>query len=217
MKIAAKLFTILFISAAVFVTGCSKKPARPTPDQTMFGPGGAKGAGEDGSLNPNAVNVPTDNAANGLAPREGIIIDGRQVRGAFQPVYFDFDRSALKASERVKLDAAAKYLADHPDHVILLEGHCDWRGTAEYNLGLGDRRSGAAKQYLTGKQADAKRVEIVSKGSLDAAKGAADDVMAKDRKVEIVVILPEGATPPAEFLAAPGATPAPAPAPAPAN
>ena len=187
MKIAAKLFSILFISAAVLVTGCSKKPARPTPDQTMFGPGGATGAANN-NLAPTDVNVPTDVNANALTQREGVIEDEFTIRGLLQAVYFDYDRSALKASERAKLDEAIKYLSEHPEHRILLEGHCDWRGTAEYNLGLGDRRAGAAKQYLNSKKVDAKKLETLSKGSLDASKGATEELMGKDRKVELVVL-----------------------------
>lgn len=185
MKTAAKLFSILFISAAVFVAGCSKKPARPTPDQTMFGPGGAGAAGSN-ALNTQEVNIPSDNAA--LQQREGVIEDEFTIRGLIQPVYFDYDRSALKASERAKLDEAIKYLSEHPEHRILLEGHCDWRGTAEYNLGLGDRRAGAAKQYLLDKQTDAKKLETLSKGSLDAAKGGTEEQMGKDRRVDIVIL-----------------------------
>jgi peptidoglycan-associated lipoprotein len=186
MKIAAKLFSILFISAVVLVTGCSKKPARPTPDQTMFGPGGAN-AGANANLTPTDVTTTAD-ANSALTQREGVIEDEFTIRGLLQPVYFDYDRSALKASERAKLDEAIKYLAEHPEHRILLEGHCDWRGTAEYNLGLGDRRAGAAKQYLTGKAVDAKKLETLSKGSLDATKGGTEEVMGKDRKVEVVIL-----------------------------
>jgi len=185
MKIAAKILSILFISAAVLVTGCSKKPLRPSPDQTMMGPGGA-GAG-NGALNPSDVAGGTEPGTT-LSQREGVLEDEFTIRGLLQPVYFDFDKSAIKASERAKLDEAIKYLAEHPEHRILLEGHCDWRGTAEYNLGLGDRRAGAAKQYLAGKAVDGKKLETLSKGSLDAAKNATDDIMAKDRKVEIVIL-----------------------------
>jgi peptidoglycan-associated lipoprotein len=65
-----------------------------------------------------------------------------------QPVYFGLDRAAVAAPERPKLQAAIKWLADNPTNRLVLVGHCDWRGTAEYNLGLGDRRANAVKQYL---------------------------------------------------------------------
>jgi peptidoglycan-associated lipoprotein len=71
---------------------------------------------------------------------------------------------------------------------VLLEGHCDWRGTAEYNLGLGDRRANAAKKYLLSLGVAQDKVEVLSKGSLDAAKNADDATAAKDRRVEIVIL-----------------------------
>ena len=111
-------------------------------------------------------------------------------RTLLQAVYFDFDKSNIKAGERPKLEAAAQYLKDNPTHRVLLEGHCDWRGTAEYNLGLGDRRASAAKQFLSGLGVAADKTETLSKGSLDATKNADDATAAKDRRVELVVIRP---------------------------
>ena len=74
------------------------------------------------------------------------------------------------------------------DKHVLLEGHCDWRGTAEYNLGLGDRRSNAVKEYLQKLGVDVARLEIVSKGDLDAKEHATGEEMAKDRRVELAVM-----------------------------
>src|SRR5690606_1482450 len=105
----------------------------------------------------------------------------------FQPVLFDFDSSAIRESERSKLQEAARYLSENPGQRILLEGHCDWRGTAEYNLGLGDRRANAAKRYLTSLTSPDKD-ETLSKGSLDAMPNADDATMARDRRVDIVVL-----------------------------
>lgn len=187
MNNAAKLFSILFISAAVLITGCTKKPSRPTPDLTAFGQGGAGPAGS--SLTPIPVDMAADSAdLTQRDPNSNIREDEFTIRGMLKDVYFDYDRSAIKPSERVKLDEAIKYLAEHPEHRILLEGHCDWRGTAEYNLGLGDRRASAARQYLLSKQVDPKKIEVLSKGSLEAIKGGTDEQMGKDRRAEIVIL-----------------------------
>jgi peptidoglycan-associated lipoprotein len=105
-----------------------------------------------------------------------------------QTVYFDFDSSAIKASEREKLKAAKDYLDKNPGYKLLLEGHCDWRGTAEYNLGLGDRRAAAARQYLESIGVASAKIEIRSKGDLDAIENAAEDQMAKDRRAEIIIL-----------------------------
>jgi peptidoglycan-associated lipoprotein len=199
MNIAFKISCLAVASAALVLTGCSKKPKRPDPSATVLGPTGG------GNVNPTDVNAPVDASAAGLQQRDpNIIEDANSIRGMFQPVYFDYDKSNIKESERSKLQDAANYLKDHADQRILLEGHCDWRGTAEYNLGLGDRRANAAKRYL-GTLAAGDKIETLSKGSLDAAKNADDATMAKDRRVDIVILKAQGA---------PGAIPAPAPAPA---
>jgi peptidoglycan-associated lipoprotein len=70
----------------------------------------------------------------------------------------------------------------------LLEGHADWRGTSEYNLGLGDRRANAAKKYLGTIQVSVDKLETLSKGSEEAKKGGTDEDMKKDRRVELVII-----------------------------
>jgi peptidoglycan-associated lipoprotein len=184
MNIALKKFCLVLASAAFLLTGCSKKPKRPDPSATVLGPTG----GGSSSLAPSDVNAALDPSAAGLEARDpNIIEDANSIRGMFQPVYFDFDKSDVKAGERSKLQAAADYMKEHPEQRILLEGHADWRGTAEYNLSLGDRRANAAKRYLAS-IASGDRVETLSKGSLDASQNADDATAAKDRRVDIVIL-----------------------------
>src|ERR1051325_6164267 len=117
-------------------------------------------------------------------------IDGNIMHNAFganSQVYFDYDRSEIKQSERSKFPAIKEYLEKNPGSRVLFEGHCDWRGTAEYNLALGERRALAAKKYLQSLGVKADRIDTTSKGSLDAAKGD-DAAMAKDRRDEILII-----------------------------
>jgi len=183
MNIALKKFCLVLASSAFLLTGCSKKPKRPDPSATVLGP-----TGGGGSVSPTDVNAAVDPSAAGLEARDpNIIEDANSIRGMFQPVYFDFNESNIKPAERTKLQDAAKYLKDHADQRILLEGHCDWRGTAEYNLSLGDRRANAAKKYLASLAA-ADKVETLSKGSLDASQQADDATMSKDRRVDIVIL-----------------------------
>jgi peptidoglycan-associated lipoprotein len=94
----------------------------------------------------------------------------------------------LVASEREKLKTAKDYLDKNAGQRLLLEGHADWRGTAEYNLGLGDRRANAVKKYLLSIGLPADRVETVSKGSLEAKPNADASTMEKDRRVDLVVL-----------------------------
>jgi peptidoglycan-associated lipoprotein len=185
MNIALKKFCLVLASSAFLLAGCSKKPKRPDPSATVLGqnPGGGSGA-----LAPTDVNAALDPSAAGLQQRDPNIIEtDDSIRGMFQPVLFDLDSSSIKPSERSKLQEAAKYLKEHAGQRILLEGHCDWRGTAEYNLSLGDRRANAAKKYLASIDSTDK-VETLSKGSLDAAQHGDEAAMAKDRRVDIVIL-----------------------------
>ena len=139
---------------------------------------------------------PVNLEAPGLTERpEGFDPQGYN-RSALQAVYFDFDKSDIKPGERSKLQMAKGYLDLNPGYRLLLEGHCDWRGTAEYNLGLGDRRANATKHYLQSLGVAADRLETVSKGSLEAMTNEDSAAMAKERRVDLVVVNPGFASSP---------------------
>ena len=79
-------------------------------------------------------------------------------------VHFDFDQASLSADMMRILDGNAQYLKKHASLNIVVEGHCDERGTNEYNLALGDRRATATRQYLEGKGISGSRMRTVSYG-----------------------------------------------------
>ncbi|HEX2855394.1 MAG TPA: OmpA family protein [Opitutaceae bacterium] len=186
MKNVSKKLCLLLAGFALVFAGCSKKPARPSPDQTALGPtpGGSTGL--------SVTDLKTE-AGSGLTDQlpAGVIDDGNTIRGLLQAVYFDFDSASVKAAERPKLQAAKDYLDKNPGAGILCEGHADWRGTAEYNLGLGDRRANAAKKYLSTIGAAGAKLEANSKGSLEAKQNATDADAANDRRVDLVIIKPK--------------------------
>lgn len=182
--VTKKLCFVILASAVAFSgVGCRKKPKRPDPSATMIGPDGL-----------NTTGIPTDgmlaDANSGLGNRSGIDGAGDRETLAAQTVYFDFDQSGIKASERTKLNEAKAYLDANPTARLLLEGHCDWKGTAEYNLGLGDRRANAVKQFLTTSGVAEDKFEVLSKGDLDAIENSDEATAAKDRRVNLVVLKP---------------------------
>ena len=181
MKLVSNPLCLALATAALVFAGCTKKPDRPTPAQTTppMGNSGLPITGVDTGLAPGTdlAQRTEDFDPNGVS---------RSLLAA-NTVYFDFDQFAIKASEREKLKAAKDYLDKNPGQHLVLEGHCDWRGTAEYNLSLGDRRASAVKKYLLSLGVAADKLETLSKGSLEAAKNADDAAMAKDRRVELLV------------------------------
>ncbi len=78
--------------------------------------------------------------------------------------YFDYDKADVRSDARDALTQTAQFLRSYPQMKIVIEGHCDERGSTEYNLALGDRRAAAAKQFLTSLGISADRMETVSYG-----------------------------------------------------
>lgn len=191
MKFASSQLAFVLAASALVFAGCSKKPTRPAPNETVLGQQGL-GTSTGGATSADFGQLPP-----GLEQRTDGFDAAGQNRTALQAqtVYFDFDKSDIKPSEREKLKVAKEYLDKNPGHRLLLEGHCDWRGTAEYNLSLGDRRANATKKYLQTLGVGADKLDTVSKGSLEAAKNANDATMAKDRRVDLIVVSASGAAP----------------------
>lgn len=112
-----------------------------------------------------------------------------------KPVYFDLDKADIKESEQGKLRTLAEWLNRDTNRTIVfkVEGNCDPRGTAEYNLGLGDRRARAVKDFLVSLGVDPSRIETVSFGSEKATgkdEGEAGIVgsWANDRRADFIYL-----------------------------
>ena len=81
-----------------------------------------------------------------------------------QDVFFDFDKSLIRPDARRALDANIRWLKNNPNARIVVEGHCDERGTNEYNLALGERRAKASRDYLVAGGIDNNRISTISYG-----------------------------------------------------
>ena len=171
-----KFSQVLGLSLAIsslLLSACSKKPTRNPADANAIG-----------DINPNQEAVAPD---TGLAARDATgPLD--ETKSVVEPIYFALDRAAVPPAERPKLQAAVKWLADNPGQNLVLSGHCDWRGTAEYNLGLGDRRAVAVKKFLQSMGVDEKRLETLSKGSQDAKQSGGESEWSKDRRVDFLIL-----------------------------
>jgi len=106
-------------------------------------------------------------------------------------VYFDFDRAAVKVSERVRVEEVAAYLKGKPGHMVEIEGHCDERGTEEYNRALGERRALAVREYLVNLGIQAERIHTISYGEDRPAEiGSSESAWAKNRRGEFILLTP---------------------------
>jgi len=103
-------------------------------------------------------------------------------------VFFDYDKSDLKPEARRQVERWADFLKKNASATITVEGHCDERGTREYNLGLGERRANATKNYLVSQGIEARRVATISYGKeRPAVNGSNEAAWSQNRRGVAVV------------------------------
>lgn len=103
-------------------------------------------------------------------------------------VYFDYDSSVISDSEISILESKADWLLANMDATIIIEGHCDERGTTEYNLALGDRRAERAKSFLVNLGVAPSRIKTISYGEeRPVAMGNNETAWAKNRRAHFVI------------------------------
>jgi peptidoglycan-associated lipoprotein len=124
----------------------------------------------------------------GEASIESKPLDELNKEGLLKPAFFALDAAELSADAQQALNQDASVLKDHPTWVVTIEGHCDERGTAEYNLALGERRAVAARTYLVSLGIAADRLHIVSYGKeFPFDPGHEEPAWAKNRRAHFVI------------------------------
>ena len=131
-------------------------------------------------------------AENWLPADDGFDLDSAadfNRSGVLQPIYFDYDLSEIERDQRIVLESNAAWLRDHPDARVMIEGHCDERGTSEYNMALGDRRAKATREFLVSLGVDWDRIETVSFGEeLPAEFGDNEYAWSRNRRAEFSLV-----------------------------
>ncbi len=165
-------FSLIGVFALALAIGLGCGGNKPPVGDPADGRGGNPTGGEQGG-------------ANGGAGDRGDVTGG-DARG-LKTIYFDFDKYNLRDDARRQLDANADILRNNSDMNIVIEGHCDERGTDEYNLALGERRAQAAREYLVRLGIDASRVNVISYGEeRPVAPGHDEESWALNRRGEFV-------------------------------
>lgn len=112
-----------------------------------------------------------------------------EVSGMFQDIHFDFDKYDIREDAKPTLKAIADYLTKNNNHKVLIEGHCDERGTNEYNLALGDKRAKAAKDYLISLGVPSNRIDTISYGEeKPLCKEKNEECWAKNRRDHFIIV-----------------------------
>ncbi|TCD47045.1 peptidoglycan-associated lipoprotein Pal [Chlorobium sp. N1] len=106
---------------------------------------------------------------------------------ALGDVFFDFDQSALRVDAQSQLRDNAAWMDANRSRRVVVEGHCDERGTAEYNMALGERRANSAKDYMVNLGVSSERIETVSFGEEKPfAAGSTEEAWAQNRRAHFV-------------------------------
>ena len=158
----SNLIVMSLVISTALIAGCAKRPATtaasaPAPTGTAATTGSTGGATQ--VTPPPATAAPQAPATTARpSPKEFTAIP------ELKPIYFDFDKYDIRPNDAKTLDANAAWLKTNANNLILIEGHCDERGTNEYNLALGEKRAKAAMNYLVAQGIQANRITIISYG-----------------------------------------------------
>jgi peptidoglycan-associated lipoprotein len=158
---------VVILTIAFTFGACAKSKPPVAKPVTPSSGGGAPSGTTGGAPKPpepvaEPVGVPPE--PPGIDPLKVSDIDKINQNSPFQPVFFAYDSSEIESEGQQVLTANAAILKKYPEWVITIEGHSDERGTAEYNLALGNRRASAAKAYLISLGIPADRLRTVSYG-----------------------------------------------------
>lgn len=164
--------TLLIAVAGIAIAGCAKKRPETLPPAPATGP-----------VDPNAGGA---GQGDGVIP--GSDADFRRSVTS-NTVLFGLDQYDIDPAARAILDNQAEWLTRNTNVRVTIEGHCDERGTREYNLGLGDRRANAAKNYLAARGVSPDRMTVISYGSERPAQPGSDEASwAANRRAVTVVV-----------------------------
>jgi peptidoglycan-associated lipoprotein len=166
----SKIATAFILFAVVLVSyGCSKKTPPPAPETKPI------------------ATQPTEPAT----PKKEEPVTPKTVltEAQFRTVYFDFDKFNLRSDAKAALDANYELLKNFPDVIVKIEGHCDERGTVEYNLSLGEKRARSTMDYLAQLGVGTGRMSIISFGKERPADGGHNEgAWQKNRRCEFRII-----------------------------
>jgi len=168
-----KTAMLLTTAALIGLAGCTKKPPKqlpPAPSETVT-----------------TTTTPTPPPPTNEGPTPGSRADFLAQAGS-DTVHFATDSSDIDSEAQSILAKQAQWLAKYPNVRVTIEGHCDERGTREYNLALGDRRANSAKNFLVNAGVNAARISVISYGKeRPIATGSDEEAWAQNRRAVTMV------------------------------
>jgi len=181
---------IYFVLGGLLIlsTSCSRNPKVETPEPTQPPTFEPPSAIEEPDELPRTWKEPATPPEETFVETEPSIQEIND-KGVLKTIYFEFDKYNLTSEARNALQSNLNWLRDHPEYVVRIEGNCDERGTAEYNLALGDQRATSAKQFLIQRGVGGGRLRTLSYGEekpLDSRHN--ESAWAKNRRAEFIIV-----------------------------
>jgi peptidoglycan-associated lipoprotein len=170
---AVLLLAGVLVAGALFgLSGCAKKPPVEEPITDADAEASAALSGEDIALSEQ--------------PEDVVYIEAEP--DVFENIHFEFDKYNIRPVDEMILQGIAAWLKEHDTKRVLIEGHCDERGTNEYNMALGEQRALAARRFLVGLGIESARLSTISYGEeRPLALGHNEEAWARNRRAHFVV------------------------------
>ena len=181
---AKRVFGVLAVLLLVFAVGCGKKEMVKSTDSAP----GMESPPVEAQEPVVSTTLPPEGTQTAMSEAEAGVAATQERPSEFSDIHFDYDKSFIREEDKPTLRAVADYLMANPKASILIEGHCDERGTAEYNIALGERRAESAKSYLVSlgvKPGDLPTVSFGEEKPLDP--GHDETAWAKNRRAHFVL------------------------------
>jgi peptidoglycan-associated lipoprotein len=174
-----KHIVLLLVVMALFMGGCAKKQVQVTPPVTT-------GAQDAALSEEEKRRIAEEELAR--AERDRLLREQERLAGILRDVLFDFDSYAVSGTELPKIEGVASYMKQDGKVKMAVEGHCDERGTVDYNFALGQKRAEAVKSYLVKLGIDAGRIRTISYGKeLPLEAGQTEQSWAKNRRAHFKI------------------------------
>ena len=172
------LVMLFLIPVFLFTVSCAQQEVKDTAEET---------ATEPEKVPEETATEATQEVTADMSGEERAIIAARNMFLS-EDVYFEFDKSTLDSMSQDILSRKADWMRDNSDVVMSIEGHCDERGTNEYNLALGERRAESVKSFLVDLGIDAYRISTVSYGEeRPVDTGHNEEAWAKNRRAHCLI------------------------------
>ncbi|MDP8214985.1 MAG: OmpA family protein [Candidatus Euphemobacter frigidus] len=174
MKMRHYMVILSFFAVVIILSGCSSTPKTLPPEASSEDQMAAL-EGMDLPL----AELPADMAFEEPKPEDAVIL---------QDIHFDYDQSKIKDTDKPILEKINTWVLNHPGATLMIEGHCDERGTLEYNLALGERRGLSIRTYLTGLGTNPDRLHTISYGEEQPlCAESVEDCWTKNRRGHFLV------------------------------